>query len=221
MTSPAQTFARYWVSGGPLMPALALVCFAMWAYYLRTRRGLLALVDQSAAVESRLRAMRVAPVTGGERTGLAEAGGEFGGLVDDALADLAAGAEAESAFDARTSPWLERLSRDMVVLAALTATATLLGLLGTVIGMIATFEAVARVGGDTANRVSGGIAQALITTQSGLIVAIPGVFGLARLGRLGDQIRVRLARCRSFVVLLAEGAGAARREPAGRGGSPA
>jgi biopolymer transport protein ExbB len=217
MTSAAETFVRYWTSGGPLMPALALVCFGMWAYYLRTRRAMLTTLDRSAAVEARLRAMRHA-LGGG--ASLADEGGEFGVLVEAAMADMAGGAGADSAFDARTGPWLGRLNRDMVVLAALTATATLLGLLGTVIGMIATFEAVARVGGDTANRVSGGIAQALITTQSGLIVAIPGVFGMARLSRLADHVRVRLARCRSYVTLLVEsGAGAA--SPAGARGAPA
>jgi biopolymer transport protein ExbB len=220
MTAPTETLVRYWVSGGPLMPAIALVCFGMWAYYLRTRRGLLVVLDESASVEARLRTMRVAPAAGTGPASFADEGGELGGLVSAALSDLAGGAPPESAFDARTGPWLDRLSRDMVVLAALTATATLLGLLGTVIGMIATFEAVARVGGDTANRVSGGIAQALITTQSGLIVAIPGVFGLARLNRLGDQIRVRLARCRSYAVLLAETADGAARWAERREGTP-
>lgn len=84
--------------------------------------------------------------------------------------------------------------RDLVVLAALTAVAPLLGLLGTVIGMIKTFEAVAGSTGDTASHVASGISQALMTTQFGLAVAIPGVFGLARLERLYRQVRVHLAQ---------------------------
>ena len=90
----------------------------------------------------------------------------------------------------------ERLSRDLVVLAAWTAVAPLLGLAGTVAGMIQTFLAVARVAGDTGPRVAGGISQALITTQAGLAIAIPGLFGLASLRRLVVQVRARVSAMR-------------------------
>jgi biopolymer transport protein ExbB len=54
-----------------------------------------------------------------------------------------------------------------------------LGLLGTVIGMLRTFDGISRGGGsDTAARVADGISQALITTQCGLMIALPGVFML-------------------------------------------
>lgn len=88
---------------------------------------------------------------------------------------------------------LTLLRRDFMILAAFTTAAPLLGLLGTVLGMIGTFDAVAGAGVHTTDRVAGGISQALITTQFGLLVAIPGVFGLARLKRLFDQVAVRFA----------------------------
>jgi biopolymer transport protein ExbB len=56
--------------------------------------------------------------------------------------------------------------------------APLLGLLGTVIGMIETFESLADADlfSSSGGGIAGGISQALITTQFGLVVAIPGVF---------------------------------------------
>lgn len=97
----------------------------------------------------------------------------------------------------RTARRLEDgLSRDFAVLAAWTAVAPLLGLAGTVAGMIQTFVAVARVAGDTGPRVAGGISQALITTQAGLAIAIPGLFGLASLRRLAAQVRSRVSAMR-------------------------
>ena len=63
--------------------------------------------------------------------------------------------------------------------------APLLGLLGTVAGMVETFSSLS--GGNlfsTTGGIAGGISQALITTQFGLIVAIPGIFISRYLGHL-------------------------------------
>ena len=53
--------------------------------------------------------------------------------------------------------------------------APLLGLLGTVIGMIVTFQAITLFGTGDPKTMAGGISQALITTVLGLVVAIPTV----------------------------------------------
>jgi biopolymer transport protein ExbB len=53
------------------------------------------------------------------------------------------------------------------------AVAPLLGLLGTVTGMIETFQAITLFGAGDPKMMSSGISQALITTQLGLVVAIP------------------------------------------------
>ena len=90
------------------------------------------------------------------------------------------------------------LRRDLVVLAALVAAAPLLGLLGTVFGMIGAFEAVARQSSETARLLAGGVNQGLITTQFGLAVAIPGVFGLAALGKGVRRFEIRLASLKTL-----------------------
>ncbi len=66
-----------------------------------------------------------------------------------------------------------RLNRGLPTVAVLAAVSPLLGLLGTVTGMIETFQSITLFGTGDPKLMSGGISQALITTQLGLAVAIP------------------------------------------------
>jgi biopolymer transport protein ExbB len=68
---------------------------------------------------------------------------------------------------------LPRLERGMSAVAVFGAVAPLLGLLGTVTGMIATFRVITLYGTGDPKLMSGGISEALITTEWGLFVAIP------------------------------------------------
>jgi biopolymer transport protein ExbB/TolQ len=78
----------------------------------------------------------------------------------------------------------ERL--DLGFMSALVAAAPLLGLLGTVIGMIDAFHATALLTstGPDASALADGIGKALVTTQAGLMAAIPGSLALAHLRHL-------------------------------------
>lgn len=69
-------------------------------------------------------------------------------------------------------PYLDRFGSTILVLAAV---GPLLGLLGTVTGMIATFDVITEFGTGNPKLLSGGISEALITTELGLIVAIPAL----------------------------------------------
>ena len=75
---------------------------------------------------------------------------------------------------------IQRINRSMgdylAVIGVLAAIAPLLGLLGTVTGMIATFDVLAVFGTGNAKAMAHGISEALITTQTGLLVAIPGLY---------------------------------------------
>ena len=68
---------------------------------------------------------------------------------------------------------LPRLERFLSTISVLAAVAPLLGLLGTVSGMINTFQAITIHGTGDPRMLSGGISEALITTQLGLLVAVP------------------------------------------------
>ena len=65
------------------------------------------------------------------------------------------------------------LASHLNTLAVIAAVAPLLGLLGTVTGMISLFEVITRFGTGDPKLLAGGISEALITTEVGLIVAIP------------------------------------------------
>lgn len=65
------------------------------------------------------------------------------------------------------------LEKRLGLISALGSSAPLLGLLGTVSGMIALFKVITDVGTNDARLLAGGISEALVTTQTGLIIAIP------------------------------------------------
>lgn len=107
----------------------------------------------------------------------------------DELADLNA---KFAFFELNEISWMERR---LPFLAILIGAAPLLGLLGTVAGMLITFSGMA-----TATRqspidtISAGISKALVTTQAGLVIAVPAAFLLALLKSLTDSTSLELQR---------------------------
>jgi biopolymer transport protein ExbB len=87
---------------------------------------------------------------------------------------------------------LPKLTRGLPLIAIASATSPLLGLLGTVTGMIATFNQITIFGTGDARSLSGGISEALITTAFGLIVAIPALILHALLSRKVQGIRATM-----------------------------
>jgi len=83
---------------------------------------------------------------------------------------------------------LPKVERGMAVLAVLGAVAPLLGLLGTVTGMIDTFRVITLYGTGDPKLMSGGISEALVTTMLGLSVAIPIMLLHTFLSRRVDHI---------------------------------
>lgn len=83
------------------------------------------------------------------------------------------------------SPYLERFESAITVFAAV---APLLGLLGTVTGMISTFDVLTVYGAGDPKLLSGGISEALVTTELGLAVAIPMLLLGSILSGWGERI---------------------------------
>ena len=71
---------------------------------------------------------------------------------------------------------VREMRRYMAVLDSMITLAPLLGILGTVTGIISSFEMLSSVGIENPQAVTAGIAEALITTAAGLAIAIPSVF---------------------------------------------
>ena len=94
------------------------------------------------------------------------------------------------------------IERRLRFLAVLVSCAPLLGLLGTVIGMLETFGGISQGGGpDTSNAVADGISEALVTTQAGLTVALPGLLLVIVLQRRYLAIESLLAFIESRLLL--------------------
>jgi len=74
----------------------------------------------------------------------------------------------------------------------LAAIAPLLGLLGTVTGMITTFDVISQFGTGNARALASGISEALVTTQSGLVVAVPGLILGGLLFRRAEKLKARM-----------------------------
>lgn len=72
---------------------------------------------------------------------------------------------------------LAEMERNTEVVGTIAAIAPLLGLLGTVLGMILTFEVIQDQGLGVVSSLAGGISQALVTTFAGLSVGIPALIG--------------------------------------------
>jgi len=98
----------------------------------------------------------------------------------------------EELLTERIMALIPSLERHLALLAVLAGVAPLLGLLGTVTGMIHTFQLVTIFGQGDARLLSGGISEALVTTQVGLAIAIPVLLVHAFLAR----------RVRTIVALL-------------------
>lgn len=84
-----------------------------------------------------------------------------------------------------------RLEEGLPGLRSLIAIAPLLGLLGTVVGMDKAFWAIAYYGTGSPKALAQGISEALITTVTGLMVAIPGLFAYGVLSRKVKEAKVR------------------------------
>ena len=81
------------------------------------------------------------------------------------------------------------VTRFLPVLSTVGNVSPLLGLLGTITGMILAFESIAQSGTGDPRVVAGGISQALITTATGLVIAIPAIVFYRYLGHRADKAR--------------------------------
>ena len=111
-----------------------------------------------------------------------------------------------SAFDkilalSLTNAMITRTRKHIGTILVLAAAAPLLGLLGTVTGMISTFDVMAHFGTGNARAMAAGISEALITTQTGLFIAVPGLFMGSFLRRRAENLEDAMQR---FAIRMVE-----------------
>ena len=173
-----------WTSGGWAMlaiAAIALVMFALGMHVLLTLRE----KGFDAVPEVRWRRWIDHP---------SERRGPIGALLDAVTGErtlAGMGHVFEQLRTTETAPF----ERDLRVMRICVSAAPLVGLLGTVTGMLATFGALATGSGGekTMGLVAAGISEALITTETGLVIALPGLFFQYQLVRKHERYRAFLA----------------------------
>ncbi len=158
---------QIWSSGGWAMIAIAAIAFVMFAMGVHVH-GRLRAKGFVQVPEKVWRHWIKAPE---ERTG------PIGEILDYAMTARSLKEMGDHFGQVRRSE-LVPIERDLLVMKICVGAAPLVGLLGTVTGMLTTFSALAAgSGGDkTMNLVASGISEALITTETGLVIALPGLF---------------------------------------------
>lgn len=175
-----------WASGGWAMWPIAVIAFSMFLVGMHVWNGLRATGFDSVP-EDEWRDWIDRPT---------DREGRIGEMLDFVLdGEVRSDEDLVRAFDQVRASASAPFERDLLVMKVCISAAPLVGLLGTVTGMLTTFGALSSgSGGDkTMAMIADGIAEALITTETGLVVAIPGLFFRYQLTRKLDQYRAFLA----------------------------
>lgn len=127
--------------------------------------------------------------------------GPIAAILHSGLLRADRGAEAvEKAIETSGTIEMAFLERGLVALSSVANVAPLLGFLGTVSGMISAFEAIANADNVNAKLVASGISEALITTATGLVVAIPASLGHSAFLSIIDRFIIEMEETSAELV---------------------
>ncbi len=189
------------LSGGPVLVAILLI--SLYAVYLFFER-LLKLSRERLEADTLMNRVNAAVRNRDLEMALAACdrhGGPVARVLKAALMRLPYGRSAvEAAFQEASLEEEQRLTRGLRPLATIAQIAPLLGLLGTVTGMIIAFAEISNRGTGDPAALADGIGQALVTTAAGLIVAIPVVIGQSFLANRVDHILLEIERRREELM---------------------
>ncbi|HSW59553.1 MAG TPA: MotA/TolQ/ExbB proton channel family protein [bacterium] len=127
------------------------------------------------------------------------------GILDSAVAKAVEISENSSiklrdGLDAALFPFTREMSKYRILVQTIVITAPLLGLLGTVTGMIETFDSLGDMSlYSQSGGIAGGISQALFTTQMGLAVAVPGLIAGRMLQRKENSLLREIAQLKDMI----------------------
>lgn len=206
------------LSGGPVLVAIVVV--SLYALYVFLAR-FIKLSRERTDSERLMSRVNAAVRERDLDTALAACeahGGPVARVLGAALTRLPYGrAAVEAAFQEASLELEQELARGLRPLATVAQIAPLMGLLGTVTGMIIAFAEISQQGTGDPAALADGIGQALVTTAAGLIVAIPALIGQNVLSSRVDGILLEVERRREELMGEVVQAVATRREGTGRG----
>ena len=130
-----------------------------------------------------------------------EAPGRVGQILRYVQEDASTAKHIRYRFDEIRSHIFLVIDRRLFFLNTLVAAAPLLGLLGTVMGMLMTFVGISQgAGAETVGMVSSGISAALLTTQTGLMLALPGLFIAMLIRHQKHKLEASLGRLEALTL---------------------
>ncbi len=158
-------------SGGPIMWVIFVVaCIAMALVGWEALRGQ-RLIKNARQDYHKLRTDNgYLPITNGSVSPVAQL------LVETHWPEVQSKEDMAREFNIHLAEITPRVEGSLATIAILATLLPMLGLLGTVTGMINVFEVIALHGSGKPDEMADGISQALLTTASGLIIAIPVIF---------------------------------------------
>jgi len=190
-------FARLIVIVLALMSLASLAVTAERLFFFNKSKG--DSIRYAQSVEKMLADVRLQEAAA---TKAGASGGYLGRVIDAGLRAFtrAQGARGEyvvesvgRALERQAQREIQTLKRGQSIVATVSSTAPFVGLLGTVMGIVSSFQAMASSGSGGLGTVSAGIAEALVTTAFGLVVAIPAVMAFNWMQSWVDARAVDLA----------------------------
>jgi biopolymer transport protein ExbB len=181
-----------WSSGGWLMLPLLLLTIFIYA----TALNLFCRVHFHFLLKGRIHALSASTIARSEVESvvLARKLVNYGALSTE---------EVRRHFEAVRNEYLPFIDRRIRFLAIIITAGPLLGLLGTVTGMLSTFDGMLVVVGNRFDSIVTGISEALITTQTGLIISIPAIVILSLIVQRRNALVLAIARLERYNTRLA------------------
>ena len=174
----------YYSPGGTVMILIIMVSVWMWSLIFDRLLFFKEMEQKDINIKEALSVLK-------NRFSIPKGTGACGSMMKGFLSDKTGDAQQDKKIlDQHSLIQERRLKRSLQLITVLAAAAPMMGLLGTVTGMVSTFDVISLFGTGNARALSGGISEALITTQSGLLVGIPGLF----MGRLLKHRSEKLSR---------------------------
>jgi biopolymer transport protein ExbB len=179
-----------WSNGGWVMAAMAILAVVLYASAIHL---LMSLYYRGITKASD-------PVMRGWVSQPDQAPSRIRELIRYTQDEIQSGQDIEGRFREVEATKVSELDRRLAFLNVLVIAAPLFGLLGTVLGMLLTFRAIGVGGSSTSEIVARGISEALVCTQSGMMVAIPGLIMANLAKRWRNEYVAFLARLESLTL---------------------
>lgn len=179
-----------WSNGGEVMLAMALLAIAMYS----TASHLLISLHYrgiTKASDTVLRSWVADPQHAPQR---------IRELIRYTQDDIHSLRDVEGRFREVEATKVSHIDRQVAFLNVLVVSAPLFGLLGTVLGMLLTFKAIGVGGSSTSEVIAKGISEALVATQTGMMVAIPGLVMATMAKRRRHEYVAFLARLEGITL---------------------